>query len=119
MATAITKWTREKGGRKDFVDSTRRSHQPLRVILSSSDAARMREMAGLGREEAGKGMEEREDVMVRRRIEKLRALLHDVNLEEEVSCSSSSNSSLLWRWWWWESGIGDESGGDGNGKSKQ
>ncbi|XP_050700710.1 uncharacterized protein LOC126987621 [Eriocheir sinensis] len=87
-ATAITKWTREKGGRKDFVDHTRRSHQPLRVILSSGEAARMRELAGLGRdEEAGTGqearLEDREDAVTRKRIEKLRALLHDTTLEED------------------------------------
>ncbi|XP_045103956.1 vicilin-like seed storage protein At2g18540 [Portunus trituberculatus] len=84
MATTITKWTREKGTRKDFVDHTRRSHQRLRVVLSSSDAARMREMAGRRQgEEAGRRLEDREDVMVRRRIERLRALLHDVTLEKE------------------------------------
>ncbi|KAK8387495.1 hypothetical protein O3P69_018202 [Scylla paramamosain] len=94
MATTITKWTREKGGRKDFVDPTRRSHQRLRVVLSSSDAARMREMAERCREEAGRRLEDREDVMVRRRIERLRALLHDVTLEKEEKKHSPLHSRV-------------------------
>lgn len=92
MATKITKWTREKGSAKDFVDATRRSHQPLAHHLTLHHTAKLRELA---RRETTEGKREkqqqqqqqveeeresREDAVVRRRIEWLRAQLHEVTL---------------------------------------
>lgn len=89
MATKITKWTRERGGRKDFVDATRRSHQKLKIHLKGQDAHQMRELARYEKKHADASYQEmemkleaREDVVIRRRIEQLRAQLHDVTLQE-------------------------------------
>ncbi|XP_053637437.2 uncharacterized protein [Cherax quadricarinatus] len=91
MATKVTKWTRERGGRKDFADPTRRSHQRLQINITGLDAAMMRDMAKYkGGDNVGKRqekevkMESREDAVIRKRIEELRAQLHDVTLKEEA-----------------------------------
>ncbi|KAG7170318.1 trichohyalin-like [Homarus americanus] len=90
MATKITKWTRERGGRKDFVDPTRRSHQRLKIHLTGQDTVKMRELAkwkekdnSENKQEREEKREDREDRVIRKRIEKLRAQLHDVTLHEE------------------------------------
>ncbi|XP_069994890.1 apical junction molecule [Penaeus vannamei] len=87
MATRISKWTRERGGRKDFVDPTRKSHQPLKIHLSEIETRKLRGLATAeGREEEPRGKERtfegKEDSVMRRRIEKLRAELHGFALEE-------------------------------------
>lgn len=89
MTTKITKWTRERGGRKDFVDATRQSHQKLKVHLNGQEVDQMRELARYEKKKAdenyqemGERLEAREDAVIRRRIEQLRAQLHDVTVEE-------------------------------------
>ena len=47
MSTQISKWTRQKGFRKDFVDPTRPTHQPLRVFLSQADLGRLKDLAAV------------------------------------------------------------------------
>ncbi|XP_045584006.1 uncharacterized protein [Procambarus clarkii] len=99
MATKITKWTRERGGQKDFADLTRRSHQRLKICLTSHDAAKMRELAQCAtrgdtqkRQESSRKLESREDAVIRRKIERLRAQLHDVTLSEETQQQSPAKA---------------------------
>ncbi|XP_066946976.1 golgin subfamily A member 6-like protein 22 [Macrobrachium rosenbergii] len=86
MATKITKWTREKGGRKDFVDATRRSHQPLTYHLSEHETNKMKELARYDKTRESEGKEDKieakEDAVIRKRIEKLRAQLHSFSVGE-------------------------------------
>ncbi|XP_064095969.1 golgin subfamily A member 6-like protein 1 [Macrobrachium nipponense] len=97
MATKITKWTREKGGRKDFVDATRRSHQALTYHLTENETNKMKELARCDktRESEGKEgkIEAKEDAVIRRRIEKLRAQLHSFSVGETNKVSVEKSPS--------------------------
>ncbi|XP_037794150.1 stress response protein NST1-like [Penaeus monodon] len=87
MATRISKWTRERGGRKDFVDPTRKSHQPLKIHLSEIETRKLRDLATKRKEEETRNkeitLEGKEESVMRRRIEKLRAELHGFALDED------------------------------------
>ncbi|XP_042890928.1 stress response protein nst1-like [Penaeus japonicus] len=94
MATRITKWTRERGGRKDFADPTRKSHKPLKIHLSEFETKKLRELATAEEREEERRNEERtyvgkEESVMRKRIEKLRAELHGFGLDEKQSGPAS------------------------------
>ncbi|XP_068250144.1 tropomyosin alpha-1 chain-like [Palaemon carinicauda] len=97
MATKITKWTREKGGRKDFVDATRRSHQPLAYHLSEHEKNKMKELARNEKSKEKDGEDRKilakEDAVIRKRIEKLRAQLHNFSVGELQNNKVSAEKS--------------------------
>ncbi|KAK4297553.1 hypothetical protein Pmani_030044 [Petrolisthes manimaculis] len=90
MATKITKWTRDKPSvNNEFVDPTRRSHQPLAHHLTAQHTHTLYQLATQQqhKEDDDKQRkninESREDAVVRRRIAWLRAQLHEVTLGDK------------------------------------
>ncbi|XP_076049355.1 uncharacterized protein LOC143030035 [Oratosquilla oratoria] len=91
-ATRITKWTREKGGRRDFVDPTRRSHARSALRLDPVRSSRLLQLAQGGPSKGAPsegdpgsvvGREKDPEVaQLRRRISQLRAHLSELGIND-------------------------------------